>query len=289
MGISGRPPRGPCSPVSRSAPRADDLTELSDSFDDSAISSSWQRVFEVEQWGFDQLESIDVGQTRAGWLTMIPHTSTWFQDYRGVLMFKPVTGDFVVTTRVIATNRAGTGAPSRTFSLAGIMIRIPRDVTPATWQPGGENYVFLSLGTGSHPGTFQTEVKSTIQSHSNLHLCPAVGPEARIRVARIRSAVLTLIREETTPWRIHRRFTRADFPAELQVGLTVYTDYATASAYTPEEHNTTLITAGTPDLRAQFDFVDYARPQVPPSLAGLDLTDPAQVDDAALLSFLGSD
>lgn len=278
------PPTAPPAP-----PTTDDLAVLSDDFGGATL-SGWQRIFQVEQWGFDQLEAQDLGQTRPGWLTLVPYTSSWYQDWRGILMFKEVTGDMIVTTRVRSTNRADTGAPSVNYSLAGIMVRAPRPgVTPATWTAGGENYVFLSLGAANVPGTFQTEVKTTTDSNSIIEIEQAAGPEAQVRVARIGSVVITLIREETTPWRIHRRFNRTDFPSTLQVGLTVYTDWSFIFAsYTPQQHNTTLITGGNPDLQAQFDFVTYARPVVPPALSGRDLTDPFDVPDAELLAFLGN-
>lgn len=265
-----------------------DLTALSDTFSGATL-SGWSRIYVEEAWGFDQLESLDVGQTRADWLTLVPYTSSWFEDYRGVLVFKPVDGDFVVTTRVNNTARSGVGAPLQQYSLGGIMVRAPRPgVTPATWQPGGENYLFLSLGAADIPGSFQTEVKTTVDSVSTIEINQAAGPEARIRWARIGSALIALIREENTPWRVHRRYQRADLPQTLQVGLTVYTDWAVAGSVTPQVQNTTLLT-GNPDLRAQFDFVTYERPQVPASLNGLDLTDPGQVPDSALLAFLGHD
>src|SRR5690606_23513524 len=146
----------------------DDLAALSDEFEDAAAFAAWQRVHQVEQWGFDQLEQQDVGVTRPGWLTLVPHSSSWYEDDRGVLAFKQVSGDFVVTARVLATNRAGTAAPGRSYSLAGLMVRAPRAVTPATWVPGGEDYVFLSLGAANAPGNFQTEVKTTDDSDSTL-------------------------------------------------------------------------------------------------------------------------
>ncbi len=281
-------PAAPPAPIS-SQTAGDDLAQLSDDFSDPARLSAWQRVFQVEGWGFDQLELQDVGQTRAGWLTLVPYTSSWYEDYRGVLMFKPVSGDFVVTTDLEASDRAGTGAPSRTYSLAGIMVRSPRVVTPATWARGGENYVFLSLGAANNPGTFQTEVKTTVQSASTIEIDSAPSGRTALRFARIGPAVICLIRPTGTTWRVHRRFRRADFPQTLQVGLTVYTDWDTIfPALTYEQHNTTQIRGGMPDLRAHFDHVSYARPQVPPALSGRDLSDPNQVSEAELLSFLGT-
>jgi hypothetical protein len=56
----------------------------------------------------------------------------------------------------------------------------------------------------------------------------------------------------------------------------------------PFMHNSTVIHAGMADLVAAFDYFRFARPQVPASLAGLDLTNASAVSDAALLSFLGA-
>jgi hypothetical protein len=262
---------------------ADDLTPLSDEFNDASTLSQWRRVYVVEGWPANQLEVQDINTTRPGHMLMIPFTSTWYNDYRGELTFKEVTGDFIATADVEASQRNGTGPPRSQFSLAGIMVRAPRQITPATWQPGGENYIFLSLGAADHPGTFQFEVKTTINSNSQPEFSAGVG-HAVIQVARIGSYFIMLYGVGNT-WTVHRRYNRPDMPAMLQVGMTVYTDYPTASSIPPFTHNSTVIHAGNPDLVAAFDYFRFARPQVPPSLAGANLT---QGSDSVLLSFLGA-
>ncbi len=267
---------------------ADDLTALSDEFNDSGTLAQWQRVEVVEGWNADQLEKVDVNTTRPGRLFMMPYSSTWYNDYRGELTFKTVTGDFVVTTDVEVSSRAGTGAPPRSlYSLAGIMVRAPRNITPPTWHPGGENYIFLSLGAANTPGTFQNEVKTTVNSVSTLPITPASGNRMLIQIARIGPYVITLHNSDGT-WVVHRRFTRSDFPATMQVGMTVYTDFNTCSGYNPFVHNSIVIHTGFPDLMAYFDFFRFARPIVPSSLANANLSDPVAVSDAQLLSFLGA-
>ncbi len=267
---------------------ADDLTPLTDEFNDASTLSQWRRVYAVEGWPANQLEVQDINTTRPGHMLMIPFTSTWFNDYRGELTFKEVTGNFVVTTDVEASQRNGSGAPRSRYSLGGIMIRAPRQITPATWQPGGENYLFLSIGSADQPGTFQFEVKSTVNSHSVLIPTFAGTGHAIIQYARI-GAYFIALHSIDGVWTIHRRYSRPDLPSTLQVGMTVYTDYPTASSMmSPFMHNSTVIRAGNPDLVAAFDYFRFGRPQVPPSLAGLDLTNTAAVSDAALLSFLGA-
>ncbi len=284
---------------------ADDLCALSDHFDDPVTLSDWQRLYQVEGWPHDQLETWDIDQTAPGQMTLMPYTSSWYQDLRGVLVFKPVTGDFVVDTRFTATNRAGSGAPNALYSLAGIFIRAPRPIeSPDDWTPGGENYVFLSAGAADAPGSYQHEVKTTIDSDSILQIssacdpaCPAV-PVFELRAARLDGVhLILLLRPAGGDWRVHRRYRRDDFPATLQVGLTTYTDWASIQGvYWPGDqfgHNMTLIGDGNPDLLARFEHVNYARPRIPAALAGRDFSapydpaDPTTVSDAELLQFLG--
>ncbi|MCO6453794.1 MAG: hypothetical protein J5I93_00625 [Pirellulaceae bacterium] len=277
----------PSPPADSTVNAADDLVSLSDEFDDAATIGNWQRVYQVERTGADQLERFDIGRTRAGWLTLVPRTSTWYNDYRGVLLFKEVAGDFVATTSVIASNRDGRGAPRSDYSLGGLMIRTPRAPAATGWQPGGENYIFLSLGAAQPPGRFAFEVKTTVRGNSRPEIEPLASDRAEIRIARLGEHFVLLRRLDGGEWTVHRRYHRPDMPRQLQVGLTVYTDYGTASRFAPQLHNTRVIPQGRPDLVASFDYLRLRRPAVPPHLRGRRHSDPASIEDAELLGFLG--
>lgn len=279
---------------------ADDLQVLSDEFDDAGTLSQWQRVYQTEGWGFDQLEQWDINTTRPGQMFLMPHTCTWYQEWRGDQAYKPVTGDYVVTTDVTVTRRGGGGPPNSNFSLAGILVRAPRPAVTnsAAWTPNGENYIFLSLGAANTPGSFQFEVKTTSNSVSHLEISSANVGRARVQIARIGSYFIALRQLEGGVWEVHRRYTRADLPATLNVGLTAYTDWSTCSQVGYEFHNHNLLTndlalpgggtlSANPDLEAAFDYLRFRRPQVPAELAGLDLSNPNEVSDADLLAFLG--
>ncbi|HRQ65026.1 MAG TPA: hypothetical protein PKZ76_09210 [Xanthomonadaceae bacterium] len=285
-------------------PAADDLCPLSDEFDDSATLADWSRLYEVEGWP-DQLENWDIAIGQAGHMTLLPYTSSWYEDLRGVLVFKPVTGDFVVSTRFTAGNRAQTGAPQALFSLAGLFIRAPRDIqSPDDWTPGGENYVFLSAGSADSPGNYQYEVKTTIDSESTLHITSACETTCdplrtfELRAARLEGDHMIMLRREPgSTWQVHRRYPRNDLPENLQVGVTSYTDWGSIiGVYWPDDqfgHNNTVITDGNPDLLARFEYVRFRRPAIPAGLQGrnfsapFDPGDPTTVSDAELLSFLG--
>ncbi len=263
------------------------FSSLNDEFDDIDSLKNWKRVYQVEQSGADQLERIDINQSRPGWLTLVPRTSTWYMEYRGVLLFKEIEGDFVVSTKASVSNRAGRGAPRSNYSLGGLMVRKPRNITAGTWKPGGENYIFLSLGAGTIPGRFAFEVKTTRSSKSQLKVELIPSGEAEIRVARIGEYFVLLRRLNGGQWSIHRRYHRRDMPARVQVGFTVYTDFATASRMQPREQNRTVIKGGNPDLIASFDYYRISKPNVPANLQGRRFSDPNSVSDADLLRFLG--
>ncbi|MFH1300286.1 MAG: hypothetical protein ABIK07_04430 [Planctomycetota bacterium] len=264
-----------------------DISALSDEFDDPATLKQWLRIHQTEKTNADQLEKFDIAKTRPGWMVMIPFSSTWYMDYRGVLAYKQVKGDFVVTSNIRVARRGGDGAPRSNYSLAGLMIRTPREVTPQTWKPGGENYIFLSLGAANRPGSYQFEVKTTVNSRSTLAVTEAGTPTAIIQIARIGNEFILLKKTPEGNWNIHQRYNRTDMPQELQVGLTVYTDYSTASRMQPAQQNSQVIKNGRPDLVAGFDYVRFKRPQVPADLKGKSLTNPDAVSDAQLLQFLG--
>ncbi len=269
----------PGAPTSQATPaqRSLDISALSDEFDSSAGLGTWKHVHQTEGWNADQLAKFTAD---GGWLTLVPHTSTWYMDYRGVLVYKDVPGDFVVTTRLVTTGRDGRSAPRAPYSLGGIMVRSPRSDRASNWREGGENYVFLSLGSADQSGRYQFEVKTTQNSQSNLEKILAPSGEAQLRVAKI-GPHLILLRNQGNGWTVHKRYARPDMPATLQVGLTVYTDYNSASQLGARQHNGTVIQGGNPDLIARFDYVRFLRPKVP---SGLDL---ARASDAQLLQFLG--
>ena len=187
---------------------ADDIHGLSDEFTSSVTQSQWTQLNDTEGWNANQLElwALNPGY-EPGHMVMAPHSSAWFMDLRGVLVYKEITGDFVVTMGMRVSRRgvggtlpgtpgftAQAGAPNRQFSLAGIFIRNPRVIAQAApdpapagvpswpppgdgqsghyttdWTPDGDNYIFLSYGSAGNQGNWQYEVKTTRNGNSRLY------------------------------------------------------------------------------------------------------------------------
>ena len=293
------------------------IAGLSDEFNDAASINQWSEVNHVEGWGprGAQLNQWTVNAGGEGRMVMQPHSVVWYEDWRGPLVFKEVTGDFVVTTKMRVTDRDNIGGSDADdvpgdsqFSLGGLMIRTPRAITngAADWVPGshsndgnvGENYVFMSMGYATGTNRYSFEVKTTRNSTSNLELTPlGLTPnEVELRIARIGSTVIVLHRlDGEANWTVHRRYSRPDMPQTLQVGMVTYSDWEKANDLTPVVHNGAVIAPGqisdpspfqpfNPDLTASFDYTRFDRPQVPAELAGVNLL---TATDNQLLSFLG--
>ena len=283
------------------------LSHLNDEFEDASTLSDWLDITDTEGWGAQHLEIQNIHTDVSGHLLLVPHTSTWFQNLRGSLKYKNISGDFIFTTQVRTTNRAGDGLPGGQFSLAGLMIRTPIDYPNGAlndWQEGQENYIFHSLGRANGVGP-QFEIKTTIDSDSELDITAAPANEAQIRLARIGEVIILLHAPVGGDFVIRNRYTRGDFPQDMQIGLVAYTDWDKVCKYnntTAERffHNSNVLQDGVandpeagqtpgfnPDLRAEFAFARFNEVNVPLALQGADLANPAEVSDAELLDFLG--
>jgi Protein of unknown function (DUF1349) len=258
----------PAAPVPTSASANDDLSALSDEFSDTANLASWKNPSAVEGWP-SQIQKLVVNATSPGALYLVPYTSTWFEDYHGVFLYKEVTGDFMVTTRIKAIGKHS-AVPISAFSLTGVMARAPRDgLTVATWTPGRENWVFITTGVGhAVEGTPQIETKTTVNSVSDLRLIPSVTDWLDLRIVRVGQTFVMLYRLPGESWTLSRCFDRPDLPQRLQVGLNAYTDWEPINSqfYNNEgAFNRTLLTGPQthPDLIVRDDYIRFSRPTVP--------------------------
>jgi hypothetical protein len=266
----------------------DDLAKLSDEFDNPKTLTQWQQVWQVEGWGANHLERCAMDGSEAGQLVLMPYTSTWYKDWRGALLFKTVTGNFVATAKIQVKSRKTEGAPRASYSLAGVMARAPRAITPETWKEGQENWLFCNLGSADKPGTFQFELKTTQNSNSNLEIKAAPSSKALLQVVRIGPHFLLMVKPDGEAWQVMRRLHRPDLPNTLQVGMVCYTDWPGANKTAPLEHNRSVNTGANPDLVALVDYFHYRRPPALPAPAERAWSNPEAVSDEAIISIFAT-
>ncbi len=232
----------------------DDLMPLSDEFNDPATLTDWQRLNDVEGWNADKLEVWDIDSSQSGQMRLTPYASSWYSDLTGPLVFKEISGDFVVTTQMEVQRRnQQPGRPTAYFSLGGIMLRKPRTIQSAApdplpapwvqlpwppvnyatdWTPGQEDYLFFSLGHSIGYGTDQwnLQVKNTDDSQSTLYHNAVGVPSGTgivtLQIVRLGTTLLLLRQHPGGEWIVENRFERPDLPGTLQVGIAAYTDWA---------------------------------------------------------------
>jgi hypothetical protein len=233
------------------------LPDLSDEFTDSASVRSWSFFHRSEQFP----DKIKFLQVHHGLLHLQPKASGWYADYQAPFLFKTVTGDFDVRAR-IKVSGAGSELPTADWSLAGLMVRQPKRTTSANWQPGQENWLFITTGVADHVQLPVIETKTTNNSLSNLKLRPAQPGWVELRIVRIDAVFILLRRYDGGTWQVMDRFYRPLLRGPLQVGLAAYSGWNTIPAdlqRNPKLFNET-VAASNADLLLQADYIRFKRP-----------------------------
>ncbi len=228
-------------------------TKLSDEFNDPKSLSQWERFYQTEQWP-DMMKRIEI---KDGMLIMEPNTCGWYADYHAPFIFKEVTGNFTAITRLKVSGLTS-AVPKTTWSLSGIMIRAPRNITSKTWSANGENWMFLTTGFADDLKQPVFETKTTVNSKSKLKLHPNKLDWVSLKIDR-KGGVFTLFYryDEQDEWTQIETFVRNDLPQTLQVGLNAYTDFYSAGKELMSDYfkyNTTVVNYGKPDLRVKVDY-----------------------------------
>ena|ERR1700752_66074 len=131
---------------------------------------------------------------------------------RGVLVYKPVSGNFIITAEVhAAKNSNPSEAPGGDGSvqLGGLMAR--------NGNGGLENYIFIVIGDDGNGLSIET--KSTVDSFSNYDGPSWDSAEAELRLCRFDSTFNLYKRHigADEAWSLADSFSRPDLPDTLQV------------------------------------------------------------------------
>jgi hypothetical protein len=212
------------------------LPSLSDDFDVPGTALQWQEMRGDLADGV--VPTWDIAQSTPGELTITPGRSWWVDGTRAFYLYKPVTGDFVVTARLRVTGRAG-DAPAADWSLSGLLVRRPTD------NRGQESWVSFRVGRRDGKDVF--ERKTTVAGTSTLVLTPARPGWVELRIARVGRYFVLLRRHSGGPWTTHFTYIRRDLPPALTAGIDAFSGYGDTKA----------------DLVSHVDFVHFAPTGVP--------------------------
>lgn len=273
---------------------ADDLAPLNDEFEARETPGDW-KVFHQEFGWPDKIKHWDIGRTTPGALNLQPQHSAWVRDLNAPFLFRTVVGDFDVRARV-RVRGAKTEIPGGTWSLGGLMARVPNDATRETWQPRRENWHFLTTGVGHVRGEQMTESKGTYNSYSSLKLRPFPAGWVELRLVRVGMSLVAMVRADgETQWQVRDRWYRMENRPDMQVGLIAYTtsdDVRETGPENPVQINGSAKPDARTDMMLEVDWIRFARPQLRGEndwyrqVRANPLADPG-VSDADVLKMLG--
>ncbi len=175
-----------------------------------------------EDWGTVTPWAVELSLDNDGALRMgLLTRALWFNDERGALLYREVTGDFVATATVRTGRRSEPGSPlpeNGVTQFGGVMARGA--------ESASENYVFIVVGNSINGPTAET--KSTLNSRSEWDGPAWTGSDAELRLCRTGETFRMYKRladaGEDEPWVLAAEIDRPDLPAELQVGANIYSD-----------------------------------------------------------------
>lgn len=239
----------------------DDLAALNEEFDRATLSADWKLFHEAYGWP-NKIKAMDVGRTTRGALHLEPYHSGWVRDLHAPYLFKTVEGDFDVRARVRVKGLNG-DVPGGTWSLGGLMARVPNGLNASSWKPRAENWHFITTGVGVEPGKPVTETKATYNSYSSLKLRPYTNGWVQLRLVRVGMTLFALARPDGDgPWEVRDRFYRMEPNPYMQVGLVAYTnsDDIGAEPEDPERENRTVPKEAKVDMALEVDWIRFSRP-----------------------------
>jgi len=268
------------------AGNAAELRALSDEFDNPASLDQWKRFSSEESWP-DRIETVDVSRSSPGNLTIVPDSGAWWAGYHGVFLFKPVKGDFVLTTRLKVTGKSG-GEPASIWTISGLLVRVPGNLRVAAEQRK-ENWVYLMTGRGPRIDRV-IDAKSTLDNLNAWDITPASAGWYDLRIARLGPLLILLARPDGGEWTVRKRIFRPDFPETLQAGINVTSDFKLSASMPPARYNAGLFPGeGNRDSLTLFDYVRFQpvpnSPELRGRIAGKELQ---AIPDAELLALFRS-
>lgn len=243
-------------------PPRTDLSPLSDEFQGGQLASKWSRFDQQFGWP-DKLKAIDVDATTRGALHLEPHHGAWVRDLNAPFLYQTVEGDFDVRARV-RVRGATRQTPGGTWSLGGLMARVPNGLDARSWEPRRENWHFITTGVGLERDRPVTETKGTYNSYSSLKLRPFQPGWVELRLVRVGMTLFALARPDgATQWQLRDRFYRMEANPNMQVGLIAYTtsDDVAPGPEDPLKENGTVNKDAKVDMAMDVDWVRFSRPK----------------------------
>jgi len=261
-------------PTSATNLENNDLTLLSDEFDNPETLKNWTFFHDKERWP-NRIEKIGINKKG---LFIIPRIGCWVGDLQGIYLYKNITSDFIATTRVYVNGKSKKKSDND-WAISGLMARTAKETTRENWTQNQENWVYLMHGKSPGRGVV-IDSKSNINSKWEAELSKSENG-VELKMVRLGSLIINLRRFPDGQWKVLDRFVRKDMPTTLQVGLNMS---VCNKLYEISDFNfnsrTTFSKNEQADSITHFDYIHFERPKYPKRTM-------TKMSDTELLAFLG--
>ena len=172
---------------------------------------------QVNDWQYMN-RNLFVSYQKEDTITMIPIMKSWWEDENsGGMLYKEMSGNFSIETKIHITKNSIVEMPDRGFQQAGIIIRKINEQK--------ENYIFLSIGTGGNP-TSKILFKKTIESKSKTFAEKMENMKGWLRLEKKGNKLIALYKSETdNEYKKIGEFANDWLNSEIQIGLAVYAGF----------------------------------------------------------------
>jgi hypothetical protein len=131
-----------------------------------------------EDWSVVNPQAVDIVSENGDLILTLKQRALWFMNSKGVLVSKPVKGDFKISADVYTAKESDPSQPpggNGSVQLGGVMAR--------NGEGGRENYVFIVVGDDGNG--LSVETKDTQAGNSKFQGPAWDGPAAELRICRV--------------------------------------------------------------------------------------------------------
>lgn len=179
-----------------------------------------QTIHDETIWTMFRQSVYSIKQNSSSTLQLdLEQNALWYNNSQGGLIYRSIAGNFTITVRANAVRKTNNSQPVNcNICLGGLMVRNAS-------ASGGENYVHLV--TGFTPNGLGVEFKSTTNGTSVFNTSADGSALHDLRIQRSGST-FSLFQKLTTEntWNLIASYNRLDLPAEVLVGVNIYTAQA---------------------------------------------------------------
>ncbi|MCP4178662.1 MAG: hypothetical protein GY756_12935 [bacterium] len=227
-----------------------------DEFDNSNSLAEWKFLHEEDRLP-NKIRTIDINKSSKEGLYIEPFTACWYSGFYGIYMYKEISNDFIITTKIKVTGIEN-DLPADKWSIAGLLIRKPIDSTISLTKRK-ENWLYINSGRGKE-AEWVLDSKYTIDNESTWYASASKNSLVELRIVRIKSFFVTMYKLENEDWKVHKKMVLNNIPENVQAGINISANASFAFSKSFVDFNSESYKDIIPDMKVYVDYIRFNTP-----------------------------